>query len=32
MWMCVAGTWQVRGGMEMACSLSVDDQYNVWMS
>lgn len=23
MWTCVAGTWQVRGGVEMACSLSV---------
>lgn len=24
MWVCVDGTWQAMGGMEMACSLCVD--------
>lgn len=25
MWLCVAGIWQARDGMEMACSLCMDD-------
>lgn len=29
MWMCVAGTWQERDGMEMACSLCMDDWCNM---
>lgn len=29
MWMCVAGIWQVRDGMDMACSLSMDDWCNM---
>lgn len=24
MWVCVDGTWQAMGGVEMACSLCVD--------